>query len=63
MLAKYETEDARHSRRDRWIRRVFKLGKAFVVTLPRDFAVKADYVVVTLKDDRTLLVRLLEVGG
>jgi hypothetical protein len=63
MLEKYRTECARHARRVRWIRRIFKLGKAYVITLPKEFVADAEYVLVTLRGNKILTVELLEVGG
>jgi virulence-associated protein VagC len=45
------------------IRRVIKLGRASAITLPKEFATGVEYVIVTIQEDRTLLVRPLEVGG
>jgi hypothetical protein len=63
MLERYGTECARHARRARWVRRIFKLGKAYVITLPKEFAADAEYALITLHDNKTLTVELLEVGG
>jgi virulence-associated protein VagC len=43
------------------VRRVIKLGRASAITLPKEFATDTEYVVITIQNDKTLLVRPLEV--